>query len=141
MTCLLLMPKNTLPATHRLKSKKQIDRLFSREGHVLFSEHLMFKYDWVEDIAEPMQVGFSVTKRKVKSAVKRNRLKRLAREAYRTQQHDVKALLESHQYHLVGMFIYTKPTEDYTLALAIQDVATILKKLHKIIDTKKERSL
>lgn len=42
-----------------------------------------------EDLADTPQVMFSVSKKKFKSAVKRNRIKRLMKEAYRLNKHKV----------------------------------------------------
>ena len=74
----------TLPRTHILRSKTDIDALLER-GAVLFRYPIKAYY---LDREAPDQVGFSrmmvsVPKRNFKRAVKRNLLKRRVREAWR----------------------------------------------------------
>ena len=76
----------TLPRTHILRSKTDIDALLER-GAVLFRYPIKAYY---LDREMPDQVGFSrmmvsVPKRNFKRAVKRNLLKRRIREAYRVR--------------------------------------------------------
>lgn len=71
----------------RLKSKKQIERLFS-EGKSITHYPLKLIYMPAEVEQEvPLKVGVSVPKRNFKKAVERNRIKRLMREAYRLNKH------------------------------------------------------
>ena len=85
-----------------LKSRKTI-RLLFEDGKQLkkFPLKLMFSPSlFSEDVKQ--QVAFSVPKRNFKRAVDRNHLKRLLRESYRLQQHNIKETKT--QYAL--MFIY-----------------------------------
>ena len=66
----------------RLKSKKQIEKLFS-DGKSVTSFPLKLFYIPVEDTEVQFKVAVSVPKRNFKKAVDRNRIKRLMREAYR----------------------------------------------------------
>ncbi len=77
------MARFTFNKTERLKSKKQIDLLFT-EGTSLsvFPLKLFFNKTQFADGAE-VKTAVSVSKRNFKSAVDRNRIKRLLREAYR----------------------------------------------------------
>lgn len=73
----------TFPKKERLKRQKVIDRVFS-EGKTITAFPLKLYYvkaSLSEDV--PVQAGFSVSKRSFKHAVRRNRIKRLMREAYR----------------------------------------------------------
>ncbi len=70
-----------LPTILKLKSRKQIARLFA-EGSSVKSYPLVLAY-MPCDIEEPFKVGFSVSKRNFKTAVDRNRVKRLLRENFR----------------------------------------------------------
>jgi len=85
-----------------LKSRKTIRLLFEDGKQVKkFPLKLVFlPITFKEDVKH--QVAFSVPKRNFKKAVDRNRLKRLLRESYRLQQHNIK--LPKEQYAL--MFIY-----------------------------------
>ncbi len=67
----------------KLKSKKLIDQLFT-EGHSVsaFPLRLVYLQTPFEDDV-PAKTGVSVSKRHFKTAVDRNRIKRLLREAYR----------------------------------------------------------
>lgn len=73
----------TLKKGERLCSTKLIERLF-KEGESFLQYPLKFVFLPTELPSKfPAQVGFSVSKRNFKRAVKRNRIKRLLRESYR----------------------------------------------------------
>lgn len=81
----------SLSLDERIKSKKQIDRLFKGGGAKAMSAYPLR----VVYLAEPMgedestvaQMMVSVPKRYFKRAVKRNHVKRQVREAYRLNKH------------------------------------------------------
>ena len=71
------------PKKEKLKSKKLIDKLFT-EGKSVSKYPFRLVYIKTELIEEvKVQAGVSVSKRNFKSAVDRNRIKRLMRESYR----------------------------------------------------------
>ncbi|TFG77509.1 MAG: ribonuclease P protein component [Flavobacteriales bacterium] len=73
----------TFPKKEKLKSKKLIDRLFA-EGKAMTSYPIKLIYIQTGATEKVrFQTGVTVPKKKFKSAVKRNRIKRLLREAYR----------------------------------------------------------
>lgn len=77
------------PKEEKLKSKKCIDLLFSEGNSVSkFPLRLVYKATDLPNNV-PIQAGVSVTKRRFKKAVTRNRIKRLMREAYRLHKNDV----------------------------------------------------
>jgi ribonuclease P protein component len=80
---------HTLKKEERLCNKKLIDELFHNGSSFLCYP---YKASWIladTDQAFPAQVLFSVSKKRFKKAVERNRIKRVSREAYRLnkQQH------------------------------------------------------
>ena len=77
--------KHTLGKLERLKSKKLIEKLYE-QGSSVKSFPLRMVYLQTKHTSDfPAQVGVSVSKRNFKSAVNRNRIKRLLRESYRLQ--------------------------------------------------------
>lgn len=72
----------------RLKSKEQIGQLFA-EGKQLsvFPIKLIYRSVKTQDV--PIKTAVTVPKKNFKSAVHRNRIKRLLREAYRLHKHIV----------------------------------------------------
>lgn len=75
--------KLSFPKKEKLKNKRLFERLFS-EGKSISSYPIKLVYLKTElpfDVS--IQAGVSVPKKNFKSAVKRNRIKRLIRESYR----------------------------------------------------------
>lgn len=70
------------PKVEKLKSRKLITQLFA-EGKTLSVFPIKLIYLNVDDQEVQIKAGVSVPKKNFKSAVKRNRIKRLLREAYR----------------------------------------------------------
>ena len=66
----------------KLKSKKLFTQLFE-DGKGISVYPLKLIYICIEKKEAPIQTGVTVSKRNFKSAVKRNRIKRLLRESYR----------------------------------------------------------
>lgn len=79
---------NTYPKQEKLKSKKLIDALFTEGQSVsAYPLRLVYLATNFEDTTIA-KTGVSVSKRNFKTAVARNRIKRLLRESYRLNKAD-----------------------------------------------------
>ena len=79
----------TFPKKEKLKSRKLIDQLFA-QGKSVSNYPIKLIYlrtELPENVK--IQAGVAVAKKNFKSAVKRNRIKRLLREAYRLNKHHI----------------------------------------------------
>jgi ribonuclease P protein component len=74
---------SSYPNKEKLKSKKDIERLFSKGQSIgVYPLRMVYlKCDFTQETL--IKTGVSVSKRNFKKAVDRNRIKRLLREAYR----------------------------------------------------------
>ncbi|WP_374957524.1 ribonuclease P protein component [Gilvibacter sp.] len=88
------------PASERLKSSKQIEALFT-EGKSAKSFPLLMRFMPAE--VQTHKAAFAVSKRNFKSAVDRNRVKRLMREAYRLE----KGQFQKTSARYLILFVYT----------------------------------
>jgi len=96
---------HTLGKNERLKSRKQIDRLFDHgKKMMVFPFRLMYKISGDE---YELKAGFTVSARNFPRAVDRNRIKRLTREAYRLQKSGLAEFLEKSRQTANLFFIYT----------------------------------
>lgn len=81
--------KATYPKKEKLKSKKLIEQLFNEGKAVtVFPLKLIYLETTFTDNTN-IKASVSVSKRNFKSAVDRNRIKRLLREAYRLNKHEL----------------------------------------------------
>lgn len=100
----------TFSKAERLNSKKLIDLLFS-EGKSFFI--YPFKVVLFENKSKekfPVQVLISVSKRNIKNATDRNKVKRLIRESYRINKEILYKHLENRDTQMVIGLIYTART-------------------------------
>ncbi|MBX9785097.1 MAG: ribonuclease P protein component [Chitinophagaceae bacterium] len=121
----------TLGKEERLKSRKQIERLF-KEGQS-FNSGILKVFHQLKEGSEniPLQFGVGVGTRHFKKAVDRNRIKRLVREACRLQKNELQSLLAAQNKQLNLFFIYTgKELPDYELVS--EKTAAALNKLMNI---------
>ncbi|AHW59365.1 ribonuclease P protein component [Draconibacterium orientale] len=96
---------HTLKKAERLCSKKVIDELFAEgESFLAFPIKVVYK---VTELPQPVpvQAGFTVSKKIFKRAVKRNRIKRLMREAYRLNKQMLPLLADEQQMAIFFIFI------------------------------------
>lgn len=102
---------NSFGKQERLKSRKQIELLFQK-GNSLFVHPV--KVSWmllpVEQKANSIQIGVSVSKRYFKKAADRNRIKRLLRECYRLNKHHFLSAISEKEKSLSVFFVYVDKT-------------------------------
>ena len=96
---------NTLHKSERLDKKKVIDKMFSGGARSFSVFPLRVVYLPVEELEAPVSILVSVSKR-FKRAVKRNRVKRQIREAYRKNKHGLLQALQDEGRQLAVAFIY-----------------------------------
>lgn len=97
---------NTLRKSERLDKKKIIDKMFAGGSRSFSVFPLRVVYLPVEEGEAPVSILVSVSKRRFKRAVKRNRVKRQIREAYRKNKHELLQMLQAHERQLAVAFIY-----------------------------------
>lgn len=124
----------TFVRDERLKSEKRIGLLF-RQGKSLSAypmRVLWLPAEGEERGAIPVKVAFSVPKRKFKSAVARNLLKRRMREAYRLHKADLYAVVQG---PIDLMLLYTAP-EELTFAAIESGVKKMIRKMGELAKPK-----
>jgi len=121
-----------LPKNEKLKSKKLINSLFETGSHVS-SYPIKLVYLQTElPFDVPIQAGVTVPKKNFKNAVKRNRIKRLMREAYRANK---EVVYNNRKASFAFLFVYLgKDTPNYQDLVATTN--QVLSKFKKKIDDK-----
>ena len=99
--------RHTLSKEERLSWKRHIDRLFT-EGRSFVAFPLRVVYLLSDEEGMPVRASFlvSVPKKRFKRAVKRNRIKRQVREAYRMHKYDLWESLEATDKRMLIAFLY-----------------------------------
>ena len=122
----------TFPKKEKLKSKKLIAQVFA-EGKAVsnFPIKLIYLPCTLENT--PLKVGVTVAKRNFKSAVDRNRIKRLLRESYRCNKHIVYNNIEG-DYALLFLYLGKQMPEYKEIEKSTIAVLTKLQK--KLSDEK-----
>jgi len=111
--------RNSLKRNKILKSKKDIDTLFTN-AQSLSSYPVRVVFLINSEDNSPFKTSFSVSKRKFKKAVDRNKIKRLLREAFRLQQDNISSI-----DGLKMMWMYT--------GQEIPDFSTVYKATEKLL--------
>lgn len=125
------MSSLTFKRGERLKSSKVISQLFAGECPSVKGYPLIAVYS-VHDAPRsvfPVQVAFSIPKRRFKSAVKRNQVRRKVKEAYRLRKaelYDAINLPDGHQLALMLIFISNDMPDFNTADKAIKKVISKL---------------
>jgi ribonuclease P protein component len=107
---------HTFRKSERLCSRTVIDEIFSK-GKELRKFPYLLKYIYSSETAvNPVQIVVSVPKKRAKSAVDRNRLRRQIKEAYRLNKDELQLYFQTNKCSIVIFLIYTgKEKEVYTL--------------------------
>lgn len=105
------MAVNGFSKINRLKSKTQIQRIFTEGNRFYEAPFSVLFLNNINTDDSNLQIAISVPKKKITSAVKRNLIKRRIREAFRTQYENLISQLEKYDRKIILMIIYsdTKP--------------------------------
>lgn len=125
------MPTHIFPKSQRLKSRKKLQQVFA-EGKSVRTKELRLVYMVEKSQSAEIKCGVGLTTRNFKHAVDRNRIKRLLREAYRLQQHDLKSYMEEHPAALSLFILYTGK-ELPVYGPIYENVGVALQKLQKAL--------
>jgi len=117
---------NSFSKTEHLCGEKRITRLYTQgDAFIAFPMRVVFLIESKSE-SEPSSVLVSVPKKRFKRAVKRNRLKRLMREAYRlNKQPFIEKLVEKQlQIHIAFNYVsddvFDYPTIEKKMILSLQ---------------------
>jgi len=114
-----------LPKERRIKRKKIFERLVA-EGRSAFVYPFKAVYLPME-LPEPVpwQVGFAVSKRRFRKAVRRNRVKRLMRESFRLHQQVL------HDLPPMALLLIYVAREELSFAEMMESMRKVLEKIRK----------
>ena len=96
---------NTYNKKEKLKSRKQLDALF-KSGKTLTVFPVKMFYALADGQDNPVKAGVGVSKKFFKKAVQRNRIKRLLREAYRTEKQPLHLQLANSEKQLILFLLF-----------------------------------
>lgn len=121
------MKPNAFPKSQRLKSRKKLQQLFSQGKSVrVYPIRLVYLVEPYSSGEVKCSVG--VSSKYFKKAVQRNRIRRLMREAYRLQQHEIKNFAAANNKAIALFFLYIGK-EMPTYAQVFECVGNLLKKV------------
>ncbi len=117
----------SLGKVNKLCSPKIIDEIFE-SGKQVRSYPFILKFKETslpKDV--PFQIVFSAPKRTFRKAVQRNRIKRLCKEAFRTQRSTLDTYLKEQDKQIALFMVYT-PKEELTLNVLTGRIEKLIKK-------------
>ena len=93
----------------KIIGENRINSLFiDGDSFVAFPLRVVYHKTELSLPSSPISVLVSVPKKRIKSAVKRNRIKRQVREAYRLNKHFLEVVAQSTEQHLDIAFVFVK---------------------------------
>jgi len=124
-----------LTTDHRLLTTDRDVNLANKMEAAPESEEMIGQEDLSSVVSGPssIKIGVTASSRNFKHAVDRNRIKRLLREAYRHQKHELAALAEKKGLQVSVFFIYLDKTLP-TFELLDDKMRYCLKRLRKILE-------
>jgi len=123
--------RHLFPKNERLCSQKRIDALFSNaESFIAYPLRVVYilKEAGVDEDNTSLSVLISVSKKRLKRAVKRNRVKRLVREAYRLNKQPLTELcvLQNKQMDIAFLYLKNELPDYPEIEKAIRKAMTVL---------------
>jgi len=109
----------------RVTGDKRIETLFAEGRSFMAYPFRVVFLETAHPLAMPLSILVSIPKKRLKSAVHRNRMKRLAKEAYRLNKHLIEDALLRKEGHIDVAFIYVKDE--------LSDFATVEKGIRKAL--------
>lgn len=94
-----------------LRGKDNFDRIFSG-AKPIYGKHVDLRYIWLEDPSDGFKMAFIAGKRTGKAS-RRNRAKRLMREAYRLHRHTLEKIVTDSGRGFHGALIAKQPDSPY----------------------------
>jgi ribonuclease P protein component len=120
--------KFSLGKVNKLCSPKIIDEIFESGTQVKsYPFVLKFKETKLPNDAQ-FQIVFSAPKRTFRKAVQRNRIKRLCKEAFRAQRHELDNYLKNRNKQVALFLVYT-PKEELAINLLGGRTEKLIKKI------------
>ncbi|QEC67850.1 ribonuclease P protein component [Panacibacter ginsenosidivorans] len=119
----------------KLKSRKLTEQLFSKGKTFTVFPLKVFYMPVKEELDFPVKAGVGTGSRNFKKAADRNRVKRLLREAYRTEKNALTDYARANQKHVAIFFLYIdKVLPEYTLIKSKMPLAIgkLIKQLHEV---------
>ncbi|MDR1414468.1 MAG: ribonuclease P protein component [Odoribacteraceae bacterium] len=108
-------PRHTFSKQERLYLKQRINALLAGgESFVSYPLRVIFRLSERLDGEPPARVAVSVSKKRFKRAVDRNRVKRLTREAFRLNKHHLHDLLPADQGADILLIYLAETIADFT---------------------------
>ena len=111
-----------------MRGRRNFERLFEKST-VVNNQSIQFRYRHYSDPSEGCLIGFIAPKKRIKSAVKRNRVKRVLREAYRLHQGYFQDLFSHKRFGFHAVFMANRDNISYQEAEA--DMIPILIQVRK----------
>jgi ribonuclease P protein component len=132
----------TFTRAERLRSKKMLADLFRKGGPARSYVAYPLRVVWMPMPADAqlpadnnatvpkVQVAISVPKRVFKTAVSRNRIKRLVREAYRLHKHELYAKLADEHHPPIALVIMYLDKAELPFADMVAGIKKVVKKFN-----------
>jgi ribonuclease P protein component len=111
----------------KLKSRKQLEHIFTEgKSFTVFPVKIFYELNNEQD--NIIKTGVGVSRKNFRKSVHRNRIKRLLREAYRTEKPALLNYLEENKKQIALFFLYIDKIQPDYISLK-QTVQTAIKKL------------
>ncbi|CAH2559709.1 ribonuclease P protein component [Cardinium endosymbiont of Oedothorax gibbosus] len=130
------MRQNSLPKCNKLVNRKHIKMLFQEGSVFKLPACSIFYLEKRKELLVCSQVLFTASKRHLRAAVQRNKVKRLLREAYRTNKYILEDALfttRSKFFFLIG-YVYTGKEQEIQYPILNRAVLRSLQHFSTLLD-------